>query len=61
MMGVNIGNQREGEMEEIIKDLKEIRDKIESWDDPTAPTLYRDRLTAMHDCVEECIQGIEDI
>ena len=40
---------------------KEIRDKIESWDDPTAPTLHRDYLIAMHYYVEECIQGIEGI
>jgi hypothetical protein len=48
-------------MEEIINDLKEIRNKIESWDDPTAPKSYRDQLGEAHYIIEECIDKIDEI
>ncbi len=50
--------RREFFMKEIIQDLRRIRDKIESWDDPTMPELDRDHLGKVHHCIEECIDEI---
>jgi len=46
---------------DIIKKLKEIRAEIEGWDDPTAPSSYRDLLGDAHYHLEECISYIKQI
>ncbi len=48
-------------MKEIIKKLKTIMAKVESFDDPTAPSAYRDKLDDAHFHIEECISVLEEI
>ena len=48
-------------MEGIIEELKNIQDKIEDMDDPTAPELYRRQIGKAHCFLKECIEKIEEI
>lgn len=48
-------------MEEIIKDLRLIRDKVEKMDDPTSSSDYRVMIGDAHYFIEECISKLEEL
>ena len=48
-------------MDEIIANLKQIRDEIEARDDATAPDSYRELIDDAHFSIEKCITALKRV